>query len=477
MNRSYRYSPDPTATLTDAELERGIRSGDRRAAEELLRRHGAIAWRLAQAMVSDPDVAGAVLAEACRTLIGPGISGRPARSGSRLRLLIATKDAGQAARLPEANRAATDTASAMWATFQVLPPLSRALLWLAEVESLRPAQLEVVLGWPVGRLRAERSAALDQLSAGYRAELIRLLPAACGEALGGGPGQQHRPDCPGCGRLRLSGRDPGPLLRGQVTVLADGMRAAAVSAMLGATPPRLRRSHRREIAQHRERKPAQSVSGRRAVALLVPSATLRSRRSVGMVAFLVVVGAGSAALALSTDHGGPVPAASSSIAPAQGAVAPLTGQVTPWWAPSSTTLPTPSAPSAPQLTSPLRADITGPSTTDGPTPPVTASKATPAPPTTPAAPTTTTTPPTTTTTTPPSSPPTTEAPSAPTTTPTTTPPPPGGGTGATTPTTQPPSGGSGSPLGAAVTGLGAPMASSKATTAPAATFRSETARG
>jgi hypothetical protein len=153
--------------LHDRALAELARSGDRAAARELLRRHGAAAWRLALVTTRSTTVAAssvarafaAVLAHPDRTPVDPTAPLRPGLLAATRATALAAPPAPAGVDLP--------IDPGLPAAFHQLPELWRAALWLTDAEELPEAQVAEALGLSVEGVRS----LLDRARAGLAEQL------------------------------------------------------------------------------------------------------------------------------------------------------------------------------------------------------------------------------------------------------------------------------------------------------------------
>lgn len=144
-----------TANVMSAEsdLVRQAARGDAEAFGELFRRHGAPAWRLAQAVSPDKDAAVASFRDGFAKAVKSGRFGRRTADTFRPQVLAsvyksAIDQAYDRAATPALSRrsAAGPEAALADAAYRSLPERWRAALWLREVESLDAERIGEVLG-------------------------------------------------------------------------------------------------------------------------------------------------------------------------------------------------------------------------------------------------------------------------------------------------------------------------------------------
>lgn len=175
-----------SAAIDDRELAERAGKGDAVALEELSRRHGPAAWRLAQVVTRRHDaLAASAAATALATTFGPAgpDAGSTVPAGE---LLAAVREAGlselRAAGEDHAPADATAGAPPAVRALLAMPERWRSLLWLLEVEEVpvEVAAAALRLAPPA----AERLAA--KVRAGFRE---RALAAAAADALADRPGR------------------------------------------------------------------------------------------------------------------------------------------------------------------------------------------------------------------------------------------------------------------------------------------------
>lgn len=169
MSRSRSSLVDASFSAPDDELARSAAAGDREAFEELYRRHSQAAWRVAQAVTLNPDDAADAVAEAFTRVFqtlpaGPLASGQPfrpyllaatrniaidgLRKGGRHRPIPVAEqpDVPTTAAGPSESLLAQLDASLVAAAFRTLPERWRSVLWLTEVEGMKPQDAAPLLG-------------------------------------------------------------------------------------------------------------------------------------------------------------------------------------------------------------------------------------------------------------------------------------------------------------------------------------------
>lgn len=190
----------------EGELVRQAARGDAEALAELFRRHGQMAWRLAQAVAANRDGAVASVATGFVRALQAGPRRQKDReAGFRPTVLAAVyRHAIDDARARAANPAPPASAPAegdavMTAAFRSLPERWRAALWLTEVESIAPERMAAILGVSpaaasqllvrgrrglAGRLTQVHAAVPEHLAPALRAVAIPM-PANLAEIVAG----------------------------------------------------------------------------------------------------------------------------------------------------------------------------------------------------------------------------------------------------------------------------------------------------
>lgn len=175
---------------TESDLVRRAAKGDTESLGELLRRHRAPAWRLAQAVAADRDGAVAAFRDGFVKAVRQGRSGRrvgdefrPAVLGGVYRAALdQSHDRSTAPAASRRPRAASADAALADAAFRSLPERWRAAVWLREVEHFDRDRIAAVLGVSAGvadQLVARGGRAL----AGRFAQARRPAPEQLGEVL------------------------------------------------------------------------------------------------------------------------------------------------------------------------------------------------------------------------------------------------------------------------------------------------------
>jgi DNA-directed RNA polymerase specialized sigma24 family protein len=132
----------------EADLARAAARGDRSAFDELFRRHGLTAWRLATAVAADSQHAAAAVAEGfARSLRRAGRRAGPP-DAVRIEVLAGVYRAvlDQIRRGTPGPDASAVSDGVVAASFRSLPERWRGALWLLEVEDFDTAQTGAVLG-------------------------------------------------------------------------------------------------------------------------------------------------------------------------------------------------------------------------------------------------------------------------------------------------------------------------------------------
>jgi DNA-directed RNA polymerase specialized sigma24 family protein len=176
--------------LQDRVLSERARRGDRKAFDELYRRHAPAAWRLALVVTRHPGAAEAAVASAFATTLAGrnGISTMP--NTPRVRLLIATRHAAIAAAGDESSARAASGAldlkssnvssTAVRQAFDALPERLRSILWLVDVEGCPLAVAEQVLELaPTSAAPLADRARLGLQERVLHADALRPTLAAC----------------------------------------------------------------------------------------------------------------------------------------------------------------------------------------------------------------------------------------------------------------------------------------------------------
>ncbi|HLH45645.1 MAG TPA: sigma-70 family RNA polymerase sigma factor, partial [Acidimicrobiales bacterium] len=180
--QSTTAAPAPTFRAEE-DLLRAARRGDRDAFQELCRRHGPSAWRLATAVAAERDQAGDCVAEGFVRAVR-GAASRPAAAGVRGAVLagVYRRAIETARRAGEAPAASGEDGGALETAFRSLPERWRAALWLAEVEGFDAEATGAVLGLPAaaGRQLVDRGRRGLAARMDYRGDAV---PAALGTAL------------------------------------------------------------------------------------------------------------------------------------------------------------------------------------------------------------------------------------------------------------------------------------------------------
>lgn len=169
MNPGRDVRLSDVTTATDGELVRAAAAGHEAAFGELFRRHSAASWNIAQAVTRNADDASDAVAEAFVKVISALTSGRLSaevpfvpylRTATRhaaidvLRRSKRVQPTADVARLDRAgttDRPAEDTETSEQAAlaasaFDRLPERWRAVLWLTDVERMKPREAAAVLG-------------------------------------------------------------------------------------------------------------------------------------------------------------------------------------------------------------------------------------------------------------------------------------------------------------------------------------------
>ncbi|MFP5320981.1 MAG: zf-HC2 domain-containing protein [Acidimicrobiia bacterium] len=168
-----------TTTATDEALASAATKGHEAAFDELHRRHAPLAWRLALAITSDPELAAGAVAAGTGTVFTALRAGRFQAQPHGTALAAATRNAALDLRIGvvTATPVVADDADAhLAAAFAALPERWRSVLWLRDAEGLDAAQVA-----PVVELTPE---AVDQLAVrarrGLRERYLRTEVGAAG---------------------------------------------------------------------------------------------------------------------------------------------------------------------------------------------------------------------------------------------------------------------------------------------------------
>lgn len=171
-----------TSTSSDAELISAARSGDARAYDLLGVRHAQAALRFAGLLAPSPAEAGDIVAEtlarvrhAIRSGAGPSEAFRPYLLTGIRRVVLdrahSQRSPGAEIAIPGAPfvdlTAASLERSLTVKAFRSLPERWAAVLWHAEVEHARPAELALLLGTSADAVAGLTDRAIDGLRQAY----------------------------------------------------------------------------------------------------------------------------------------------------------------------------------------------------------------------------------------------------------------------------------------------------------------------
>ena len=174
-----------TSTSSDAELISAARTGDTRAYGLLRERHASAALRFARLLTPSPAEAGDTVAEtlarvrhAIRSGAGPSEAFRPYLLASIRRVTLDRLHSQHGQQLPGAEITIPDAPpvdatgaslerSLTVKAFRSLPERWAAVLWHAEIEHARPAELALMLGTSADQVAELTERALDGLRQAY----------------------------------------------------------------------------------------------------------------------------------------------------------------------------------------------------------------------------------------------------------------------------------------------------------------------
>ncbi|MHB1533959.1 MAG: sigma factor-like helix-turn-helix DNA-binding protein [Acidimicrobiales bacterium] len=194
MMNSVALPMGSTAPALSAEADlvgRAGRAADQEAFDELFRRHGQTAWRLAQAVAPDADSSAAAVAEGFARALRSQRRRQSARGDTFRPLVLAAvyqsalEHAGKpgATGTPTPAKAVTGDAAVLAAAFHSLPERWRAALWLHDVEGFETDRLALVLGVSVA-VAAQLIVRAERGLAGRLSQARRSVPQHLGAALG-----------------------------------------------------------------------------------------------------------------------------------------------------------------------------------------------------------------------------------------------------------------------------------------------------
>lgn len=265
MSRSSSSLADRRRVAPDEELARSAAAGDRDAFEELYRRHAQSAWRVAQAVTANPDDAADAVAEAF-TRVFQALPGSPLAQGQPFRpyLLAATRniaidglrkggrhrpvavaqqpDVASTAAGPSESLLAQMDASLVSSAFRNLPERWRSVLWLTEVEGMKPQDAAPILGLSANGTAQLAVRARAGLKERYlQAHVGTQIPRSCqhtverlGAYVGGALSaretskvDQHLAGCEPCQKRLAELRDVGRSLRLAALPLPLGLATMA----------------------------------------------------------------------------------------------------------------------------------------------------------------------------------------------------------------------------------------------------------
>jgi DNA-directed RNA polymerase specialized sigma24 family protein len=244
-----------TSTSSDAELISAARSGDARAYDLLGDRHAAAALRFACLLTSSPAEAGDIVAEtlagvldAIRSGAGPSEAFRPylLTGIRRVRLdrvhgQYGQRPPGAEIAIPGAplvdRTAASLERSLTVKAFRSLPERWAAVLWHAEVEHARPAELALLLGTSADAVAEQTERAIEGLRQAYLRiyRSVRRQPEC--RRIAGKLGDHVRNRLPHHEQLMVNGhlsrcRDCGTA-RAELAGIDAGLRGMVARAVLG----------------------------------------------------------------------------------------------------------------------------------------------------------------------------------------------------------------------------------------------------